>query len=186
MDNNQNRKIRRMTKTKKDVIIPSNERDEIIRFTRTLGIVILILVAAYFFTRIFVTKDLLNKPKNSEEETSYPVSINYEITPLGAIFTRPYTEYYVLVYSSKNKSTDSLSVIASKYKAGENGIKLYYADLASPFNKSFYSETESTPDADNALDLKVKDSTLIKIKDGKIIKFIEDKDLIIKELEVSE
>jgi len=180
-----NRNARRKIKEKKDLITPGTERDEIVRFARTLGIVILILVAAYFFTRIFVTKDLFDSQKNNgEEEVIPPPNINYDITALGAMFTRPYREYYVFIFSSEHRQAYYFQIIMENYMFEEDSTKLYFADLNSPFNQSFHSE-ESNPKATNALDLKVGDVTLIKIRNGRIIRFLEDIDEIVKELEVS-
>ena len=179
----QNRKARRKDKIKKDLLVPTTEWDEIIRFARTLGIVILILVVAYFFTRIFVTRDLFNRPPVREDVVTIP-DINYDVMALRSMFTRPYKEYYVLIYSSEHRQANFLSILASTFRAGEDAIKLYFADLNSPFNRSFHSE-ESNPKATSALDLKVGDTTLIKIRDGRIVRFIENIDDITKELEVN-
>jgi len=180
-----NRKARRKVKEKKVLLAPSTERDEIVRFARTLGIVILILVAAYFFTRIFVTRDLFNNQRNNNEEITTPTPrINYDVTALGAMFTRPYDEYYVFIYSSQHRRANLFQIITATFRENEDSIKLYYADLNSPFNQSFHAE-ESNPNATSALDLKVGDVTLIKIRNGKVVSFIEDIDEIVKELEVS-
>ena len=180
----QNRKTRRNPKIKKDILVPTTEKDEIVRFIRTLGIVILVLVAAYFFTRIFVTRDLFNRPADREENIFIP-NINYDVTALGAMFTRPYREYYVLIHSREHRHADYLSIVTESFMMQEDSTKLYFADLDSPFNQSFHSE-ESNPNATSALDLKVGDLTLIKIRNGRIVKFLEDLEEIVKELEVTQ
>jgi len=177
-----NRVNKRKQKTNNTVSV-SEEASEVIRFVKVLGIVILVVVALYFFTRIFVTRDLFNN-RAIEDKESEQINIDYNVTTLGALFTRPYDEYYVLVYSSESIAATHLSIMAMMYRDKEDSIKLYTADLSTPFNQSFYSETETTPNATSVEELRVGDTTLIMIRNGKIVKFIEDIDLIAEELGV--
>ena len=59
---------------------------------------------------------------------------------------------------------------------------MYYIDLSNKLNESYYSEEESNPKATNIKELKLGDFTLIKVKDGKIVKYLEDEKEVKKEL----
>lgn len=57
------------------------------------------------------------------------------------------------------------------------------ADLDDYMNKSYYDKDNVNKNATKASELKVGDYTLIKFNKGKIAKYIEGKDNIVKELE---
>ena len=181
----ENRSMKRKQKNfnKDKVTVPENE--EIIRFAKVLGIVIVVVIGVYFFTRAFVTKDLFKKEKPAEEN-NVQVNIDYNVTLLGALFTRPYKDYYVIVYDSTNKRADYYNIIVKMYRDANEGIKLYYADLGTQFNKPFYTEDKSNYQTNSLDGLKVRDITLIKISDKKIVQFIEDEEKIASELKPKE
>ena len=160
----------------------TEETNEIITFAKVLGIVVICVLAIYFFTRIFVTKDLFNKDTKEQEEVP-AASINYDVTILGSLLNRPYKEYYVIIYSKDNSRKGYYDIVVDNYRNKIDALKLYYADLSNPFNSSFYTEEESSYKASSIEDLKVKELTLIKVSDGKITEFIEDEKAIATELE---
>ena len=160
----------------------SNESAEIIRFAKVLGVVIVLILGVYFFTRVFVTKDLFNK-KNTEAETPTEVTIDYGAITLGSLFNKADKEYYVIVFANSSLQAPYYNSIYKKYAEKEKSLPIFLADLDDPFNKSFYDSKESNPKAMSASDIKVGDVTLIRVKDGKITKYLEDKDSITKELE---
>lgn len=174
-----------MTKRNRDRIKNSGEETiEVVQFIKVLLIVIILLAGVYLFTRIFVTKDLFNKNDDTNEsESGEEVDINYDYINLGTIFNRPYNEYYVVIYDSEESEDGYYLSTGTNYKSSDDAIKIYFADLASPFNSSYESD-ESNSNATNATELKIKRGTLIKIKNGKITKYLEGKDAITKELEV--
>ena len=77
-------------------------------------------------------------------------------------------EYYVLFDDFSNLKSDSYV----SYLAGKSDIKVYKVDLSKPENKVFKSE-ESNKNAKRASELKINDVTLIRIKNGKIVNYIE-------------
>ena len=176
----------RSMKRKEKIKIQTEENDEIIRFVKVLGVVIVCVVSIYFFTRAFITKDLFENKSTPKEEEIIPATIDYKMTALGSLLTRPYKDYYVLAFSFGDKKASYYEVIGDLYRESEDSIKLYYADLASPLNSSFYDENVSTPKATSVDELKVGDLTLIKISNSKIVKFIEDIDEITTELKPKE
>ena len=180
-----NKPINRQIKRKEKINVSVEENDEIVRFVKVLAIVIVCIVGIYIFTRIFVTKDLFNKDNLSKQEEIVPLSIDYNNTTLGALLNRPYKDYYVFAYSSKDKKANYYNIIASVYRETEDNTKLYWADLNSPFNDLFVSE-ESNYSTNKVDDLKVKGPTLIKVSNNKIVKFIENMDDIVLELKPKE
>ena len=70
----------------------TEEQKEIKKFLLILGIVIILVIGVYFFTKIYVVKDT-----NDKDDTKTEVTFNYNKTILGSLFNRPYDEYYVIV-----------------------------------------------------------------------------------------
>lgn len=158
-----------------------SENEEIVRFVKILGIVIICVLAVYIFTRVFVTRDLFRRDDFSEE-VRIP-NIDYSVTTLGALLNRPYDEYYVFAFDSTEVRAGLFRTIMNMYREHEDTIKLYHADLNSPFNSMFLAD-ESNFTPNSVADLKLSDATLIKVRNGRIVRFIETKDEIIEELSV--
>lgn len=154
----------------------TEENKEVKKFIVILLIVVVLVVGVYFFTRAFVTKDL-NKGDDTKE-----VVFDYNKTILGALLNRPYDEYYVLVYNSKDLKANYYSSFISSYKNKENSLKIYFADLNDSMNKKFYNKDKSNKNAKSVDELSVGDLTLIKVSNKNIVKYIENSDLIKQEL----
>ncbi len=153
------------TKRIKKETYQSEEQIEMKRFIIILIILIIIVLAVYLFTRIFVTKDLLNE---SENETTTPGVINYNITSIGAMLTKPEDEYYVLIYDTTSLDSVYYSSLASSYSQNEKALKVYLADLNNELNKKYYDKSNIKLNVTNIEELKVGDRTLIKVKKGAI------------------
>ncbi len=111
----------------------------------------------------------LGYTKPSKEETT----ISYEYILIGTSFNREENEYFV-VYDNyeKNNYQYTNKLISSNAK-----IPVYKVDMSKGENAGYISD-ESNPDAKNASELKINDITLIRFKDGKIVKYITGSDEI--------
>lgn len=154
----------------------TEEQLEIKKFIIILFSVIIIIIGVYFLTKNVVTKN--NDTNTSEKE----VTFDYSKLILGSLLNRPYDEYYVLVYSSKNPSANYYSNLEYSYSTKEDAIKIYTADLNDEMNAKFYNKDGSNPNAKTIEDLQLGDLTLIKVKNKEIVKYIEDIDSIKSEL----
>ena len=88
--------------------------------------------------------------------------------------------YYVLITSDDNLN-DVYSVYKTSYETKEDAIKMYTANIDSPFNKSYIAD-ESNFSIDKISELKIKDDTLIKVENNELVEYFEGKDEIINEL----
>lgn len=154
----------------------SEEQIEISRFIRILIIVIILILGIYFFTRIFVTKDLLNNKDNEQNITQG--TVNYTITMIGALLQKPEDEYYVMIYDTENLRSIYYSGLMTNYAKNENALKVYFADLNKALNKKFYNPENINLKVSKISDLRVGDLTLLKIKDGKISEAYNDENQI--------
>lgn len=148
----------------------TEEQKEIIRFIKILLIVLLFIFVVYFVTSFFVKKDL-----TSTKEKTAVTEISYSKMIFGTMLNRPYKEYYVLAYSSEDNKANYYGSLGDKYSNKTESLNLYYIDLADTMNKDYIAhDGKSNTDAKELADLKVGRITLIKISDGKIVKYFEN------------
>ena len=158
----------------------TEEQQELLRFIKILVIVVVFILAIYFVTKIFVRKELTNDNK----ETNV-TEVDYSKMVFGTMLNRPYEEYYVLAYSSEDNKANYYGALGDSYATQENSLNIYYIDLDDSLNKEFIAEDGKTnPKAKSIDELSVGDITLIKIKDSKIVKYIEDVEEIKSELSI--
>ncbi len=158
----------------------SSSQQNVKQMIIVLVVVLLVLTAVYFFTRIFVTKDLFNK----KETTNAPVSINYDITTVGVMLSRPYDEYYVLAYyvAEGEALEPIIEQAVANYKKQAEANKIYYLELADYPNKAYYTNGKTNPESSTIANLKLGELTLLKIKNKKIVAAFETSNTILKEL----
>lgn len=153
----------------------TDEQKEIMKFGKILLGLIVVIGLLYLFTVYVVNKE------EKYKRTNNPGVVQYENILMGSILNRVDSEYYVLVYDSTDISNSVVTNSISEYKTKNNHLPVYLVDLSNEMNKSFKA-SESSFKNDSLEDFKVKGTTLIKIKDNKISKFIETRDEILNEL----
>ena len=153
----------------------SEEQKEIRSFFKILFGLVIIIGLFYFLTVFVVNKDDKFKRTNNKGE------VQYKSIMLGTLLNRSDNEYYVLAFDSLDKSNSYILSTASAYLSNTKNLPLYTADLSLEFNKAFISD-KSSYTIDSVEDLKLSGTTLIKVKNQKIVKFITDLSLINEEL----
>lgn len=160
-----NRKQRRKTKTQ-------NESNDYIQDNKTILItlVIVLVVFAIFYLITVLVNDSKRKLNTQEPPKSEAAIQYYEI--LGDdTFTMSPDEYYVLFYDFDGPNAVYYDYIFNGY-AGVEGQYIFKVDLGNGFNKKFVSK-ETNKYANEAGELKVKDATLLKIRDGRNVLYVE-------------
>ncbi len=166
MTNKRNKRIKRET-------YHSEEQTEIMHFVWILVIIILLVIGIYFFTRVFVTKDLFNSKEDTKTIT--PGTINYSNAIIGTMLNKSEEEYYVLLVDNSLPNAVYYTGLANNYSRNENALKIYYVDLSNELNKKYIGANNITDNLDN---FKVNTNTLIKVKKGKITNYYtNEKDL---------
>lgn len=151
-----------------------NTDDEklVVKFIVVLIIISLIAVGFYFISKNIVK----NRDDNIVESN---VTISYDKVNVGMIFNRPYDEYFVMVYDSSDNDAMIYSSLISKYSQKEDSLKIYYCDLSNKLNKEFVSSDGTTnSNAKSVSEFKFGQVTLIKVRNGKIVSYIENIDTI--------
>lgn len=151
--------------------IENNKLDgEIISFIKIaigVGLVVLVVFGATIsMNKLGVFDEGYTKPERGE------IIISYEDATIGTIFNRPDTEYYVVFDNFTENPNQYLTSILFRYSSIEDGLPIYRVDMSNGFNKK-YSGEQGNPSAQKVEDVKINGVTLIKIVNGKNVKYIE-------------
>ena len=138
-----------------------------------LGVILFIAIAFLIAGIKEGTINLFTKESKEEAE------IDNTLLLCGTIFKPTDTEYYVLAYKPNNEDESYYSAIASKYSNSD--IPLYTLDLESALNQTCIGE--KTVISSDLTKLKLSGETLLKIKNGKIVKQWTTKKTITNELD---
>lgn len=168
-------------KTKKqkfDIKVDSNE-NELVSFIKILLILVVVGALVYGLIAFLKSKGILMEGYNKPEVKS--ASISYEYILGGTTFDKKDSEYYVVFDNFSGENDEYLYGILYSYSISEKKLPVYKVDMFDGLNASIKSTT-GNKDAQNGKSLKINGVTLIKIKDGKNVLYIEGSKNIEKEL----
>ena len=177
-------KKKETVKTKKvnnKVTYRTSEQDEMIKFVIVILVVLLCVGGIYLFTRAFVTKDLFKDDTNTAE-TVKEGKVNYDVAIMGQLLNRPYKQYYAVIYDSTGDYAYDMQSLVNNYTKLKEHKHVYTIDLSNELNKTYYDAENVNTKAKKVSEMKVGDITLIKVKNGKIEKYIVDYAKMEKEL----
>ncbi len=167
----------------------SEEQKELLRFVGILVAVVVVVLGVYFFTKKFITKEV------DEEKADTPAvgTVNYDMAIVGNMLNKPEDDYYVFVYDSEAingefyKSSDYVTEYLNDTE-NENKLRIYYVELNDYFNKDYKAseDEESNPKAKTVEEFKFGDFTLVRVKKGKVNKYLETAEAIKKELNIKD
>lgn len=151
--------------------IENNKLDgEILSFIKIalgVGVVVLIVFGAtILMNKLGVFDEGYTKPERGE------IIISYEDATVGTIFNRPDTEYYVVFDDFTENPNQYLTSILFRYSNEEETLPIYKVDISNGFNTKYAGE-QGNPSAQKVEDIKINGVTLIKIVNGKNVKYIE-------------
>lgn len=147
--------------------------------TSLFKIIIIIVIAFALFYALTYVVTKYNKTYSWENNEVSSV-IQYDEIMIGTLLTQKESEYYVLVYDYLDDNKDIYETYISMYTNKNNSLNIYTSDLTSDFNKKYIAE-KSDFNFESVKDLKIKDITLFKIKDSKIIEYYEGSKEVIEE-----
>ncbi len=136
----------------------SNYSDNNIKGSIILVVVIIIILILFYLLTVFI----LNKKEFVVNEN---VDIQYSKIIAGESFDLKDEDYLVFFYDISANS--SYTDLVSTYRDKDKHLPIYTVDLGEGINNSVISDTNSL-DVSNIIDLKVKDSAIIRIKNGKV------------------
>ncbi len=166
-----------MKKKKKNLSLKISTNNE----TESLLKTVIAVFVCFLFVYGFIM--LLNRygvfEKGYEAPNKKETEISYEYILAGTIFNRMDNEYYVVF----DKFETEKSNIYLKYIIDSSSVKIpiYKINMNIEANSQYYSDV-SNPKVQKVRDLKIKDVTLIKIKNGKNVLYLDDIEEIKNEL----
>lgn len=164
----------------------SEEQQEIRRFIIILGSIIFVVLA------IYIISNLANKKNDYHYTDVKEGEINNDIVTVGTMFNRPEGEYYVIAYDEEDVDSVLYESTLAKYNnyfsIGFKKMKVYYCDTTNKLNEAYVAQEgeNSNPKAKTIDELKLGKFTFLKISNGKIVKYIEDINLVETELGIEE
>lgn len=176
-------KAKKVNKNK--VTYRTSEQDEMIKFVVVILVVLLCVGGIYLFTRAFVTKDLFTDD-TSNSEVVQEGTVNYDVAIMGQLLNRPYKQYYAVIYDSTGDYASDMYTLVASYTKLEEHKHIYTIDLSNELNKAYYDAENVNKKATSVSEMKVGDITLVKVKNGKIEKYIVDYAKMQKELGIKE
>lgn len=151
--------------------------DEVTKFVEVI-LVLLVIFTTFYLITYWVNK---NKKETNLNSTVEDTIIQYDEILLGRLFLQNTNEYYVLILEDKNSYKNIYQPYINSYMEKENALRLYRAYLDNAFNRTYKAE-DSNMEVESIESLKVKTTSLLKIKEHKIIETIEGKDEVLKKL----
>lgn len=151
--------------------------NEFVKLLQLILIVTGIFLAFYLVTWLFTD----NSDKNKKEEEKPKVSIQYDEILMSNLLKQKDLEYYVLAYDAEDKYYDSYNMYIHTYSTQKDAKRVYTSILSNGFNKKFYDKElkESVIDAADISKLKLKDTSLIRVRRGTIRNVYEGHEEII-------
>lgn len=151
--------------------------NEFVKLLQLILIVTGIFLAFYLVTWLFTD----NSDENKKEEDKPEVSIQYDEILMSNLLKQKDLEYYVLAYDAEDKYYDSYNMYINTYSTQKDAKRVYTSILSNGFNKKFYDKElkESVIDAADISKLKLKDTSLIRVRRGTIRNVYEGHEEII-------
>lgn len=134
-------------------------------------IIILVVIVILLGGTYLLTTKILKKSNSTTSNKVTKNSIQYDEILAGESFNQNNDEYYV-IYFDKSNNSSSFSSLVSSYQLNNTKTRMYSVDLSSGFNKDYVTDGEAVVHDIN--DFKVKDGTLIKVKNGEVEEVITD------------
>lgn len=159
-------KKKQIKKVNKKEVKKIEEENEMKNLLKTIIIVLVSFLICYLLFLLMGKAGMFEKgyekPENASNEFTYNTAI------MGTVFNRPESEYYVAFDEENgNKYFDSL---LSLYKGS---LQVYKVNMSLGINAKYKSEF-GNPKAIRPSELKISVPTLIKIKNGSIVKYLDN------------
>lgn len=162
--------VRKPIKREKKILESPKLDSEIQSFIKIVigvGVVVItVFGATLLMNKLGVFDEGYSKPERGE------IIISYEDATIGTMFNRPDTEYYVIFDEFTENPNQYLSSILFRYSNEENKLPIYKVDMTNAFNAKYMGES-GNPSAQRVEDVKINGVTLIKVVNGKNVKYIE-------------
>lgn len=156
-----------MKKKDKNIVYgKANYNQDIVKMVKIFIVVVVILAIIYFLTAWLTGEIKFGK----DEQTKKEVAIQYEEIIAGQIMNRNDENYYVMLFDFTDENAGTLISLKDNYTSVEEALPVYIVDLEKGFNDCLeLGENETIIDNPTSInELKVNDTTILKIENGKV------------------
>ena len=137
-------------------------------------VVISILCIFYLLTLRLTSGDVEENDLTNEETV-----ILYDEILVGSSFNRSDDKYFVVYYDMSNhEEAQEVSSAITKYESNEDALPVYTVDMSDVLNKKYVSSVANEK-ANKASDLRIDGVTLIRVKDGKLDKYLDGENKVV-------
>jgi len=180
-----NKDVEQKKTINKDKIKKENNKSKITKNDNELVklikivLIITVIMAIFYGITMLVTKnrELSTYENNGNSEKAV---IQYENIMIGTLLNKEENRYYVLIEEDEDQRIVEYDNLIQLASAKEDTPRFYTANLTDSFNKNYLAKEANI--TDNMEEFKVSGTTLIEIKDGKIINTYMNYDEIKEEL----
>lgn len=168
------RKEMRKQQKKNRVVNNTSSSDEISKIIKIISAIAVCFAIVYFATS-YITGRMSD---NTEEQE---VEIQKEEILISETFEKTDKEYMVMYYDYEDDFNAELyAMLVQNYNNKKKDVPIYKVDLASNLSKNYVAQGEEKSNTKpTALsNLKIKGATVIRIKDKKVIKYVEGKEQV--------
>ena len=146
-----------------------------------LILIVAVIFSIFYIITLFVTKKDDDAKQTNDENVSETV-IDYDKILAGNILSQKNTEYYVLVCFKDDSYVDYYKNYLNYYSMNvEGAVPYYFVDINNTLNSSYVFDT-SILNVTDAKKFKFSQTTLLRIKEGKVISSYEGYDNISSKL----
>ena len=151
-----------------------NEISELRKLAYIFGTIILVFLIFYGIAYLKMN----NKTKAEDEIVQ---SIQYEEILVSNILKQNKDNYYVLIYNDEKDYNNYYYYYVQAYKKNENSLYVYLTDIQNSFNSVYKADT-SNLNVDDISKIRIKEDTLLKISNGRIVSYYEGMENIVNNL----
>ena len=131
--------------------------------------VIIIFLCSFYILAVRIT----NSKGETKKKGDGSVSISYSNTIVGRILSMKEKEYLVVLYDKDDSdNSTSISSAIGSYGDKKKHLTVYTVDMSDGLNKK-YVGTESNTTPSKLSDIVINGPTLMKIRKGKVIEYVE-------------
>lgn len=152
---------------------PAHYNEDVVKMVK-IGVIVVVC-----FAIVYLATSIIMNLKDKEEKVETEIQ-KVEIL-MGETFEKKDSEYIIVYYDFEDKIYASLySMLVENYNSSNKDVPMYKVNLSTNFSKKYMASDEevSNTNPTGLSNLKIKGSTLIRIKDKKVTKYMEGKENI--------
>ena len=144
----------------------STETKTVKQFIIILLVVILIAIGIYFITTKFVNTSDSNNT-DTEENLEY---IDPTVAIVGTMLKKLETDYYVMLFDTKDIDVATYYNLLDKYESKEDSIRVYTVDLSNPLNSKYMDRENPNLNTTNIEEMRFGAITVLKVVNNQVEK----------------